>query len=98
MSDNTLPGEFGLEKLPSPSPYSDDVPNNLRAATARLRFPPAYVVVGVYRLFTDKNIAWPVWQKCKHGVVRGAGVALTWVSLAITPVEKGSTIVSYRLF
>lgn len=48
----------------------------------RMEFPPLYVVVGVYRLFTDKNLYVPVWQKCKHGAVRGAVVGLAWVSRA----------------
>jgi hypothetical protein len=30
------------------------VPPSLVRATSRLQFPPSYVIVGVYRLFTDK--------------------------------------------
>ena len=81
MSDDIpLPGN--LEEKPSSTlPCSDNVPDNLRAATSRLQFPPSYAIVGIYRLVTDKKIAYPVWQKCEHGVVRGVGVALAWVSL-----------------
>ena len=45
----------------------------------RLDFPPIYVAVGIYRLFTDKNLYIPVWDKCRHGFIRGAIVGLGWV-------------------
>ncbi|KAI6021981.1 hypothetical protein EDC04DRAFT_2731303 [Pisolithus marmoratus] len=48
-----------------------DVPANLQHAMLRLNFPPSYVIVGVYslfRLFTDKALYKPAWDKCKHGV------------------------------
>ena len=45
----------------------------------RLNFPPVYVVVGVYRLLTVKNLYIPVWAKCKHGVVRGVVGGAGWV-------------------
>ena len=45
----------------------------------RLSFPPSYVVVGVYRLLSDKNLYVPAWQKCKHGFLRGAVIGLGWV-------------------
>ncbi|KAH9926445.1 uncharacterized protein B0H18DRAFT_1006135 [Fomitopsis serialis] len=70
-----LPGDFGAD---TPPPYSENVPHNLRRATARLQFPPSYVVVGIYRLFTDRNLFVPAWKKCQHGVVRGLGVGLVW--------------------
>ncbi|KAG7088851.1 hypothetical protein E1B28_012805 [Marasmius oreades] len=54
------------------------VPDNLIRATNRLQFPPSYVVVGVYRLCTDRNLYAPTWQKCKHGTVRGAVVGTVW--------------------
>lgn len=63
-----------------PLPYDEDVPENLRRATSRLQFPPSYVVVGFYRLITDRTLRAPAWQKCKHGFVRGASVCLIWVS------------------
>ncbi|KAH9851692.1 hypothetical protein C2E23DRAFT_780206 [Lenzites betulinus] len=62
----------------TPTPYTEDVPSNLRRATSRLQFPPSYVVVGFYRLVTDRNLYVPAWQKCKHGFVRGATVAIVW--------------------
>ena len=49
----------------------------------RLGFPPVYVVVGAYRLLTDKNLYVPMWEKCKHGFVRGAIVGLGWVSVIL---------------
>ncbi|KAF7288712.1 hypothetical protein HMN09_01377200 [Mycena chlorophos] len=54
------------------------IPESLRRATTRLQFPPSYVVVGVYRLFTDKLLYVPAWQKCHHGVQRGAIAGLIW--------------------
>ena len=72
----SLPGDFGSD---TPQPYTENVPHNLRRATARLQFPPSYVVVGVYRFCTDKNLYVPAWKKCQHGVVRGLGVGLVWV-------------------
>ena len=79
MTDIAVPGEFGSTPPPSTQLYSDNVPESLRASTARLQFPPSYAIVGVYRLFTDKNLLIPAWKKCEHGAVRGAGVALVWV-------------------
>ncbi|KAI0086817.1 hypothetical protein BDY19DRAFT_907993 [Irpex rosettiformis] len=79
MSANvpTVPGHFGKEVS---KPYDDNVPENLKASTSRLQFPPSYVVVGVYRLITDKSLRVPAWDKLKHGVVRGATVALIWAT------------------
>lgn len=90
MSDTTLPGEYGRESPVSKLPHSENVPENLRAATARLQFPPSYAIVGVYRLFTDKSLTRPAWEKCKHGVQRGAGVALVWVCPAFRGGEERS--------
>ncbi|KAI0629737.1 hypothetical protein C8Q77DRAFT_1138152 [Trametes polyzona] len=70
-----IPGAYSGDL---PTPYDEDVPTNLRRATSRLQFPPSYVVVGFYRLVTDRNLYVPAWQKCKHGFVRGASVALVW--------------------
>ncbi|KAF8146881.1 hypothetical protein K438DRAFT_1868542 [Mycena galopus ATCC 62051] len=57
---------------------ANKIPPSLARATSRLKFPPSYVIVGVYRLFTDKNLYIPAWQKCQHGVQRGAVVGLIW--------------------
>ncbi|KAL1667502.1 hypothetical protein GGF50DRAFT_112230 [Schizophyllum commune] len=54
------------------------VPAALERATDRLEFPPSYVVVGIYRLFTDKTLLIPTWKKCEHGTIRGLGVGLVW--------------------
>ena len=83
MSDIPVPGAFSPKTSPlSPltTPYTEDVPENLRAATSRLQFPASYAIVGVYRLFTDRKLLLPAWKKCEHGFLRGAGVALAWVS------------------
>lgn len=56
-----------------------NVPAHLMRATIRLQFPPTYVVVGVYRLFTDKLLYVPAWDKCKHATQRGAIVGAIWV-------------------
>ncbi|KAH8099886.1 hypothetical protein BXZ70DRAFT_941695 [Cristinia sonorae] len=78
-----LPGSLDSPP-PAPSPSILDqrpVPSNLERAAARLRFPPSYVVVGVYRLFTDEHFYKPVWDKCRHGVRRGMTVGVVWVAL-----------------
>ncbi|KIJ07004.1 hypothetical protein PAXINDRAFT_121307 [Paxillus involutus ATCC 200175] len=58
-----------------------NVPATLQRATLRLNFPPSYVVVGVYRLFTDKSLYRPAWDKCKHGARRGLIVGFAWTCL-----------------
>ncbi|KAL4248392.1 EI24 domain-containing protein [Abortiporus biennis] len=82
MSDSPnavqIPGEFGSESPKSHSELSAILPPELRASTTRLNFPPSYVVVGVYRLFTDKSLYIPAWKKCEHGFVRGATIGLVW--------------------
>lgn len=102
-----LPSEFGQEpKEPSNSKsYSEDLPPELRASTSRLNFTPSYVVVGVYRLFTDKSLYIPAWKKCQHGVVRGVSVGLVWVSflqygthLGLTSNQTRIYYVRFRLF
>jgi len=67
--------------MASRSLESDPVPANLQRATLRLKFPPSYVVVGVYRLCTDKSLYKPAWDKCKHGAQRGLVVGLIWTCL-----------------
>ena len=54
------------------------LPPNLARAALRLEFPPSYVLVGVYRLFTDKKLYGPAWDKCKHATRRGAIVGGIW--------------------
>ncbi|KAF8555068.1 hypothetical protein OG21DRAFT_1461494 [Imleria badia] len=60
---------------------SDPIPANLQRAILRLKFPPSYVVVGVYRLCTDKSLYKPAWDKCKHGAQRGLVVGFVWTCL-----------------
>jgi hypothetical protein len=59
----------------------DDDTLRIRAENraARLTFPPSYVLVGVYRLFSDGSLFTPIWDKCRHGVRRGGIAALIWV-------------------
>ncbi|KAG7544383.1 hypothetical protein FFLO_03262 [Filobasidium floriforme] len=45
-----------------------------------LAFPPYYVVVGVYRLFTDDKLRPAVWAKVKHATLRGLVVAGVYVA------------------
>ncbi|KAJ7647705.1 hypothetical protein FB45DRAFT_206659 [Roridomyces roridus] len=69
-------------------PVYNDVPASLARATSRLQFPPSYVVVGAYRLFTDKNLYIPAWAKCQHGVQRGAIAGLIWTFLTFGVQKK----------
>ncbi|KAF9458785.1 hypothetical protein BDZ94DRAFT_1200543 [Collybia nuda] len=64
------------------------VPAHLSRATLRLQFPPTYVVVGVYRLFMDKTLWVPAWEKCKHATQRGALVGATWAVLTFSLQRK----------
>ncbi|GBE77209.1 hypothetical protein BKA93DRAFT_785534 [Sparassis latifolia] len=83
----TLPGDFG-EDVTVPRPFTHNVPDNLRRANVRLQFPPAYVVVGVYRLFTDKKLYGPAWKKCEHGAVRGLTIGLVWATTTFKMQRK----------
>jgi hypothetical protein len=75
-ADN-LPGSFSDPVADSIS--SNPVPPELERAARRLQFPPSYVIVGVYRLVTDKSLSRPAWDKCKHGTQRGLTVGFAWV-------------------
>ncbi|KAA1477990.1 hypothetical protein DENSPDRAFT_845180 [Dentipellis sp. KUC8613] len=69
-----IPGKFSSpEPVPTPA-----VPATLERATLRLNFPPSYVVVGAYRMLTDKTLFVPVWKKCKHAFLRGIAVGAGW--------------------
>ncbi|KAF7315517.1 hypothetical protein MIND_00067000 [Mycena indigotica] len=67
---------------------SEPVPSSLTRANTRLQFPPSYVVVGCYRLFTDKLLYVPAWKKCQHGTQRGAVVGLIWAFLTFGLQKK----------
>jgi hypothetical protein len=60
-------------------PRKTDVPDSLQRATLRLGFPPSYVVVGAYRLLSDKALFIPIWEKCRNGFFKGAAVGCVWV-------------------
>ncbi|KAI0275468.1 hypothetical protein BC834DRAFT_815752 [Gloeopeniophorella convolvens] len=69
-------------------PKKEHVPDVLQRATLRLGFPPSYVVVGAYRLLSDKALFVPVWQKCRNGAIRGATVGGIW-SLLTFSIQRG---------
>jgi hypothetical protein len=56
----------------------ENVPQQLERAYARLLFPPSYVIVGAYRLLTDRTLLGPAWTKCRNGVRRGLLVGFVW--------------------
>ncbi len=60
-----------------------NIPDSLQRATQRLGFPLTYVVVGVYRLVSDKALFSPVWRSCRSGFLRGIAVGGVWVLVAI---------------
>ncbi|VDB89111.1 unnamed protein product [Peniophora sp. CBMAI 1063] len=70
------------------SPFVEHVPPTLERAANRLSFPPSYVVVGAYRLITDKSILVPVWKKSQHGFVRGLGISAAWAALTFN-IQRG---------
>jgi hypothetical protein len=72
----------------------ENVPSNLQRVTLRLQFTPTYVIVGVYRLFTDESLYVPAWKKCKHATIRGAVVSMVWVR----PCSHGSMKVADSAF
>ena len=57
----------------------EHVPPELSRASLRLRYPPSYAIVGVYRLCTDSNLYVPMWDKCKHATTRGLIAGAVWV-------------------
>jgi len=69
-------------------PRSVDVPDSLQGATLRLGFAPSYVIVGVYRLLSDKALFLPVWHMCQSGFLRGAAVGSIWSFLTF-PIQRG---------
>ncbi|SJL15113.1 uncharacterized protein ARMOST_18597 [Armillaria ostoyae] len=79
----------------SDSEAKSSVPAELERATLRLEFPPSYVIVGVYRLFTDKALYQPVWAKCKHGTQRGV-ISSTRSSPRVTGLS-GDTLFGYQM-
>ncbi|GJJ09361.1 hypothetical protein Clacol_003583 [Clathrus columnatus] len=53
---------------------------SFRTRETRLRFPPFYAVVGVYRLASDPSLYKPIWDKVRHGTQRGLTVGLVWIA------------------
>jgi hypothetical protein len=70
-------------------PRVENVPDSLHRASFRLEFPPSYVVVGAYRLLSDKSLFVPIWQKCRNGVLRGVTVGGVWVGSHVCKRRNG---------
>lgn len=68
-----------------------EVPVDLARATFRMEFPPSYVIVGLYRFFTDKSLYKPAWDKCKHAARRGAIVGAVWFVLTFY-IQRGFVV------
>ncbi|KAF4563338.1 hypothetical protein EYR40_006939 [Pleurotus pulmonarius] len=66
----------------------ENVPKSLKSATMRMKFPPSYVIVGVYRLCTDKLLYKPAWDKCRHGARRGIIAGLIWAIMTYRVQKK----------
>lgn len=69
-------------------PRKENVPDSLQRASLRLDFPPSYIVVGAYRLLSDKSLFVPIWQKCRNGFSRGAAVGGVWTFLTFS-IQRG---------
>ncbi|KAF8639360.1 hypothetical protein AX17_001549 [Amanita inopinata Kibby_2008] len=76
------------EETPPRTSLLDSVPQELSRASLRLRYPPSYVLVGVYRFCTDKNLYVPAWNKCKHATQRGLIVGVIWAILTFQLQKK----------
>ncbi|KAG1805178.1 uncharacterized protein BJ212DRAFT_1392538 [Suillus subaureus] len=74
-----MPVEPVLEHSGSHLSKYDEVPQDLHRAMLRLNFPSSYVVVGAYRLFTDKSLYVPAWDKCRNGARRGLICGFAWI-------------------
>ena len=72
-----------FKSVPSHRDKLENIPSNLKRATLHLQFPPTYVIIGMYRLFTDETLYVPAWKKCKHATVRGAVVGTSWVRFVV---------------
>ena len=66
-------------KRATPSQLLETMSASTATRETRLRFPPSYAIVGVYRLCTDPHLYVPIWAKVRHGVRRGAVVGFGWV-------------------
>jgi hypothetical protein len=84
----TAQGPDAQESLFANDGAHHHVPQQLKRATIRLEFPPSYVLVGVYRLFTDSNLYKPAWDKCRHATQRGAIVGAIWTVLTFSIQRK----------
>lgn len=75
-----------MSSVVSPHPKNGEVSSVLdptfQTREARLRFPPFYAVVGIYRLAIDPNLYKPIWDKVRHGTRRGLIVGFGWVCLS----------------
>ena len=89
------------EKIPATDSLvrssSEAIDRSAALRNERLEFPPIYVVVGVYRTLSDKNIFIPAWDKCKHALLRGAVVGVGWVRSKFILRKSRSRRTNYRL-
>jgi len=84
MSTVTNPNREPAEGLPGSfhEVITDLGPPELERASRRLQFSPSYVIVGIYRLVTDKSLYGPAWDKCKHGTQRGLVAGFLWTCVS----------------
>jgi len=93
MSQSVLDSEKIFARDPSEGSgprKSVDVPDSLQSATLRLCFTPSYVIVGVYRLLSDKALFLPVWNMCRRGLLRGVIVGSVWVCFGFSDFGSNS--------
>ncbi|KAG1735033.1 hypothetical protein EDB19DRAFT_1725691 [Suillus lakei] len=79
-----MPVETALDHSMSHLSKYDEVSQELHRAMLRLDFPSSYVVVGAYRLFTDKSLYVPAWNKCRNGARRGLICGFAWMCASYT--------------
>lgn len=66
--------------------------------TELLTFPPAYCVVGAYRLARDPLLWQPMWKRCSSAAKRAGLVALIWVSRAGAAQQLKEPRLTVRIF
>lgn len=52
-----------------------------------LAFPPAYCIVGAYRLAHDDTLWKPMWKECKDAAKKAGMVAAGW-AIFTWPIQK----------
>ena len=72
--------QSNLSVMPSVTDLSSRAPRSMPQEL--LSFPPLYVVVGIFRLFTDPVLRDASWDKVRHATYRGAAVSILWAVLS----------------